>query len=286
MFPSPATVRWSSSAALTGARRPSSAARERPRAEAATQRLRAEPGVEVRVDLARLQEQPRAEPAHVAVDDPGLVVQRDHGTGVRRLLAAEAAGHPEMHDERAAGVQAQHEILPAPLDGRDALAFELGGDDHGIERPRQPRVADLDALEGPSRRGSARGSRGRSRLRAAQARTSSTIGRGSGRLRRRARTRRARRSRGRGRLVVGARVDLGDRLARSTSSPRLRKQTTPTAWSIASSLRARPAPSSSAAIPTGKRAQASNVARPRRLDRLARPPRAAARPRSGRRPAR
>ena len=49
------------------------------------------------------------------------------------------------------------EILAAALDGRDALAFELGGDDHGLERTRQPRVADLDALERrPARIGSRR----------------------------------------------------------------------------------------------------------------------------------
>ena len=211
MFPSPATVRWSSNAALIGARRLSSARRERPRAEAATQRLRAELGVEVRVDLARLEEQPGAEPAHVAVEDPGLVVQREHGTGVRRLLAAEAAGHAEMHDERAAGVQAQHEILPAPLDGCDTLAFELGGDDRGIEWTRQPAVADLHVLEGPS---------GEDRLEAR------ADGLDFGQLRQGRRDDRPVLGRlvaelvcaehelcGRGRFAAGARVDLGDRLA-------------------------------------------------------------------------
>jgi hypothetical protein len=74
--------------------------RKRPRAEAATKRLRAQLGVEVRVDLARLEEQPGAEPAHVPVKNLGFVVQGEHGAGVWRLLAAEAAGHAEMHDER------------------------------------------------------------------------------------------------------------------------------------------------------------------------------------------
>ena len=40
--------------------------------EAASQWLRAELGVEVRLDLARLEEQPRAEAAHVAVGDVAI----------------------------------------------------------------------------------------------------------------------------------------------------------------------------------------------------------------------
>ena len=74
MFPSPATVRWSRSAALIGARRPASRSREAARGERAAERLDAEPLVEVRVELAGLEQQPRAEAAHVAVGDVRSVV--------------------------------------------------------------------------------------------------------------------------------------------------------------------------------------------------------------------
>ena len=44
------------------------------RGELVGERLRAEPLVEVRIELARLEEQPRAEPSHVAIGDVRPVV--------------------------------------------------------------------------------------------------------------------------------------------------------------------------------------------------------------------
>ena len=75
MFPSPATVRWSSSAALTGAPAAGKRVCETPgrerRARAARGPSRA---AEVRLELAGLEQQPGAEAPHVAVRDVRSVV--------------------------------------------------------------------------------------------------------------------------------------------------------------------------------------------------------------------
>src|SRR3972149_5673707 len=97
MFPTPATARWSSSTALTGARLPASARartvalnprssgsppglapppgrRSRARAAPALGRLGAELALEVAVELAGLEHDPSAEPPHVAIGDIRAVV--------------------------------------------------------------------------------------------------------------------------------------------------------------------------------------------------------------------
>ena len=74
MFPTPATVRWSRIAALIGARRPSSSSREVLGLVGRSERLAADARVDVRVDLGRLEQQPRAEAADVAVGDVRPVV--------------------------------------------------------------------------------------------------------------------------------------------------------------------------------------------------------------------
>ena len=74
MFPSPATVRWSSSAALIGARRPCEPLPRAGARERAAERLDAEPFVEVGLELSGLEQLPRAEAAHVAVGDVRSVV--------------------------------------------------------------------------------------------------------------------------------------------------------------------------------------------------------------------
>ena len=75
MFPTPASVRWSRIAALTG-RLPASraAARAPSRVNAALERLRADPRVEVGLELARLEQEPRAEAPDVAIGDVRSVV--------------------------------------------------------------------------------------------------------------------------------------------------------------------------------------------------------------------
>ena len=52
-----------------------------------------------------------------------------------------------MNQQRSSRLEPNNQILATPIDGTDALTLELSGDLLGIERPRQPRVQDLDPLE-------------------------------------------------------------------------------------------------------------------------------------------
>ena len=61
----------------------------------------------------------------------------------------QAPRHPEVNQEIPTALEPDNQILAATLQGRDALALELGGDRVGLEGPHEPRVADLDPLEQP-----------------------------------------------------------------------------------------------------------------------------------------
>ena len=61
-------------------------------------------------------------------------------------LVQERAGHAQVDEKRAARVEADDQILAAPIDRVDALADELGGNLERIERSRQPRIVDLDLI--------------------------------------------------------------------------------------------------------------------------------------------
>ena len=74
MFPTPASVRWSRIAALIGAFRRREPLPELLRRERCLQRLGTDPRVEVRLELARLEQKPRAEPPDVAIGDVRSVV--------------------------------------------------------------------------------------------------------------------------------------------------------------------------------------------------------------------
>src|SRR3712207_741589 len=52
--------------------------RERP-----VERLAADPRVEVRIELTRLEQNPDSEPSHIPIDDLRAVVQREHRAPVR-----------------------------------------------------------------------------------------------------------------------------------------------------------------------------------------------------------
>jgi hypothetical protein len=55
-----------------------------------------------------------------------------------------------VNQERATGLEPKNQILPAPFDRGDALAFEFGRDGNRLERSHQTRVEDLDVLEAPA----------------------------------------------------------------------------------------------------------------------------------------
>ena len=150
MFPSPASVRWSSSAAFSAARRPSSRSPRPLAVKAATSGSSPEARPEVRLELARLEQQPRAETPDVPVGDLAAVVERQQRAPVS--IAGERAGpqrarHAEVDQQRPARREADDQILPAPVDVLDALAGELRGNEERILGPSQPDVADLDVLE-------------------------------------------------------------------------------------------------------------------------------------------
>src|SRR4051812_9844295 len=55
--------------------------------------------------------------------------------------------HPEVDQQSPSRFEPNNQILAAPVHELDPLALELPCDPQGIERPRQPRIDDLDALE-------------------------------------------------------------------------------------------------------------------------------------------
>jgi hypothetical protein len=62
-----------------------------------------------------------------------------------------ASRHPEVNQESATRFKSNNQILSATLDRCDGLPFELGGHGPRLERSRQARIADLDAVESSTR---------------------------------------------------------------------------------------------------------------------------------------
>jgi hypothetical protein len=56
--------------------------------------------------------------------------------------------HPEVDQESPISLEPNNQILAAAIDSRDALALQLACDLDPVEWARQPRIEDLDALEG------------------------------------------------------------------------------------------------------------------------------------------
>ena len=52
-----------------------------------------------------------------------------------------------MHQQRPTRIESDNQILATAPDLGHALTDELAGDDLGVERPHQPRIANLDVLE-------------------------------------------------------------------------------------------------------------------------------------------
>ena len=153
MFPRPASVRWSSSAAFSAARRPSSRSPESLGREGGEERLLAEPRPEVRLELARLEQQPGAETPDIAVGDllpSSSVRQRAPVRIACERVGPQRARHAEVDQQRAPRRETDDQVLAAAVDVLDALAGQLRRDEQGVFRPGQPDVADLDVLEPPS----------------------------------------------------------------------------------------------------------------------------------------
>jgi hypothetical protein len=54
-----------------------------------------------------------------------------------------------VNQESPSRLEPNNQVLATPVDGYDSLALELSSDLAGIERTREPRIRDLDALEPP-----------------------------------------------------------------------------------------------------------------------------------------
>src|SRR5215207_2767478 len=68
-----------------------------------------------------------------------------------RSAVREAARHPEVNQENTPALEANKQILAAPLDALHDLVGELGGDLQRVEGPNEPSVQDLDTLEAAAR---------------------------------------------------------------------------------------------------------------------------------------
>jgi hypothetical protein len=59
----------------------------------------------------------------------------------------EAPRHAQVNQEHTSGLESDHQILAAAVDGLDPLANELRGHLERVFRARQARVEDLDPVE-------------------------------------------------------------------------------------------------------------------------------------------
>jgi hypothetical protein len=74
----------------------------------------------------------------------GVVLQRGFRSAVQHVPS-----HPEVNQESATSLEPDNQILAAAIDRHDPLALQLSRDLDGVERARQARVGDVDALEAP-----------------------------------------------------------------------------------------------------------------------------------------
>jgi hypothetical protein len=129
---------------------------EAARGERALERLDAEAPVEVRLELAGLQQLPRAEASNVAIAEVRAVVESDNSASMRVVgelslrSVPKTSRHPKVNQQSAPRVEPQDQILAATLERRHSFALELSGDSERLEGPHEARVVDLDAIEAPA----------------------------------------------------------------------------------------------------------------------------------------
>ena len=123
------------------------------RREGCDERLLAEARAEVRLELARLEQQPGAEAPDIAVGDLAAVVERQQRAPVWvacERICPQRAGHAEVDQQRAARRETDDQVLAAAIDVLDTLADQLRRDEERVLGPGQADVADLDVLEPPA----------------------------------------------------------------------------------------------------------------------------------------
>ena len=100
------------------------------------ERLRAEPARQVGELLAGLEQEPRPEAADVAVGELRPVVERDERRGGTDPSASSAPcssdpGHAQVDEEDASRLEAEHQVLAAPVDRGDALPVSSAATSRG-----------------------------------------------------------------------------------------------------------------------------------------------------------
>ena len=75
------------------------------------------------------------------------IVARELGTAAP---VQQVPRHSEVDQQNSTGIESDNQILASPIDGGDALPFQLDGHTGGVERASETRIEDLDALQAPA----------------------------------------------------------------------------------------------------------------------------------------
>jgi hypothetical protein len=126
------------------------------RRERSLERFDAQSLVKIVVELAGLEQLPRTEPADVAIRHTRSVVQLDNSASMRIVAqlsprrVSQAPRHPEVNQQSPSRFEPDNQILAPTLERGDSLAFQFGRDGGGLERPHEPRIANVHAVEAPA----------------------------------------------------------------------------------------------------------------------------------------
>ena len=126
------------------------------RRERSLERLDPESVIEVRPELAGLEQLPGAEAAHVAVRNIRTLVQSDNSASMRVVTklalrcVAQTSRHPEVNQKCSPRLEPNDQILATAFERRHSLSFEFRGDGVRLEGAHESGVVDLDALEPPA----------------------------------------------------------------------------------------------------------------------------------------
>jgi len=140
---------------LDGCASPFELSAETASGERAVEWLRPQALLEVGLQLADLEQLPRAEAPNVSIRDVRSVVQVDNSPSMRIVgqrssrRVSKASRHPEVNQQSAPRLEPNDQILAATVERGNLLALELGGDSDGLEWTHKARIVDLDAVEPP-----------------------------------------------------------------------------------------------------------------------------------------
>jgi hypothetical protein len=70
-----------------------------------------------------------------------------HGPTIAEAPVEQAPSHSEVDQKNTTGFESNNQILATAIDGDDSLSLKLGGHTGGVERAREARVEDLNALQ-------------------------------------------------------------------------------------------------------------------------------------------